>query len=84
MKLYCKEIGIEYQDHMVNWRPLSSETAAEWEPWRNWVGTAMGTSGFLKSTPKPIEDLTTLPEEVQRCMEEAMVPYTKLHAKRLQ
>ena len=68
---------------MVEWRPLTAQQLAEFEEWRTWVDRVLNSSEFLKSTPKPIEDLSTMPENVQKCMEKAKVAYNKLHAERL-
>lgn len=83
LRVYCEAIGIDYQDYMVNWRPLTPEQFAQFEEWTPWVGTVLESTGFLKSTPRPIKDLSTLPEDVQKCMNNAMRPYNNLHAKRL-
>ena len=77
LKLFCEAVGIDYQETMVKWRPLNPQQIAEFEEWRPWVDRVLNSSGFLKSTPNPIEDLSTMPENVQVCMEKAKVAYTE-------
>ena len=68
---------------MVKWRALTDEQRAQFEEWRPWVDRVLESEGFLKSTQKPIEDLSTMPENVLKCMEKATRAYNKLYSKRL-
>ena len=81
MRYYCNAVGIDYQEFMVKWRKLTPEQLALFEEWRPWIDRGLESDGFLKSTPKPIEDLSTMPENVRKCMEKAIKAYKKLYSK---
>ena len=82
MRLWCNAVGLDFQDSMINWRPLTEEQLKQFEPLGDWVETAKNTDRFLQSSHSQLDN-SMLPEEVKICIQEAMIHYEKLYALRL-
>ncbi len=82
LRLWCDAVGLDFQDSMINWRPLTEEQLEQFKPWGDWVKEATNSDRFLQSTPSPVDN-SMLPEEVKICIQEAMPYYEKLYALRL-
>ncbi len=83
MRLYCDAVGIDYQDSMINWKPLTPEQFAEFKEWQEWCKTAIESTGIRKRTPSNLPDIHELPPDIQQCFKDNMPYYEKLYAMRL-
>lgn len=97
LRQYCSEIGIGFQESMVNWRQapnnLDLNAFADWMPWFKDVlmsttfhrsPTAKTTDVTNNSHSQPMtSSYTNLPKYVQRAVEESTPIYKVLYDKRL-
>ncbi len=67
---------------MLNWKPMNAEQLQDIEFWGDWMRTVRESTGFLKSTPKPI-DINALPPEVRKFIDEQIPYYDKMKAMKL-
>ncbi len=54
VKLYCDAVGIDFQECMLKWNPLTPAQYKQFEEWAPWLETALNSSGFLKKTPSKL------------------------------
>ena len=93
LRAYCREVGLEFTDSMINWEPLSETDFQEifcalWEP--EWFGHAR-TSSKLNNRPKQSanlqgNDVNFDPETrdvIERSVAENMKYYEELYKIRL-
>ena len=85
MKQYCEAIGIDFQQSMINWKPMTPEMMefmgfTEWQPW---LEVALDTNGFLKKDPSPLPDIKDLPQEVQDAIAHNLQFYEQVHEQRI-
>ena len=85
MKQYCEAIGIDFQQSMINWKPMTPEMMefmgfTEWQPW---LEVALDTNGFLKKDPSPLPDIKDLPQEVQDAITHNLQFYEQMHEQRI-
>ncbi len=83
LKLYCKAVGLDYQDSMIHWKPLSEHLVKEFVEWGEWLDVAKQSNGFLKKTPSVLPEVKDLPPEVQQCVKDNIPFYQQLYEKRL-
>ena len=76
LKHFCQAVGINYQDTMINWRPISDDGMKQLQPYGKYYKTAMESTKFLPSTPKPVIDEGTA-DVMKNAIEEAMPYYLK-------
>lgn len=84
LRQYCDKVGIDFQESMINWQETPKDIAAftDWMPWFEGVLTS---TTFQPSPTKPKSPLIMpdLPKHVQRAIDDNMIYYNTMYAKRL-
>ena len=83
MERYCKETGLPFEEQMLTWEPGVIEEWCSYIHYKEFFGTIMETSGFLK----PRTDTTTvadLSKEAQDVYREILPYYEEMYRVRLQ
>jgi hypothetical protein len=84
LRQYCVKVGLEFEPGMLNWdeTPQDMSVFQDWMPWFEGVLTS---KKFEPSATKPKSPavMPQLPGYVQRAIEENMVYYNKMFAKRI-
>ena len=78
LQLYCSATGLPFTEDMLTWEP---EEVEEWKLFSSypvWYGTAMHSSGFMKTTQSTSESLTDYPEIVKECIQHSLPYYEAL------
>ncbi len=83
LKLYCNAVGIDFQDSMLKWKTLTPEDKKEWEELSDWFQVVLNSAGFLTKSPSKYPDLSELPDDVQKSVEENIPFYQQMYEKRL-
>ena len=89
LKVYCREVGIDYREGMTKWETGSMRTQEflDQKGGRNlyWISRAIESTGISKSVAHSdaAELLNTFPEQVVKCIEEYRVVYNEIFKYRL-
>ena len=62
LRLYCEEVGIDFQDSMVNWNPLTEEQHCQFRQWVPWMSVVTESSTILKKSPTNLPEIADLSE----------------------
>ena len=74
---FCRAVGIDYPDTMVNWTPIPEDCMQQLKPYKVAFKTAMESSTFLPSTPKPLLNNEDISDDVRKSIKLAMPFYLK-------
>ncbi len=86
LRLYCDAVGIDFQDSMVHWPPMTAQHRAkflEWEEADHFMKAVFESTGIRKKSPTQLPDVETQPWEVQECIRENLPLYQTLYDQRL-
>ena len=78
LRHFCTAVGIDYQDTMINWRPIPDSELPQLQAYGSYYKTAMETNKFLSSTPKQVVSSDQLSDKVIAAVDKAMPFYLKL------
>ncbi len=76
LEAYCKAIGIDFDQRMLNWEPGSVKT---WDRWKKWHVDAENSTGFYL----PKQEKQPVPDSLISIIEASRPIYEALHAIRL-
>ena len=62
---------------MINWTPITEDNMKQLQPYRTYWKTAMESTKFLSSTPKPVILDEGISNVMKKAIEEAMPYYLK-------
>ena len=74
---FCQAVGIDYQDTMVNWTPISEDNMEQLKPYKDAYKLTINTNNFLPSTPKALGENEELSENMKSAINDAMPYYLK-------
>ena len=77
LRHFCQTVDIDYLDSMINWRPITEDGMTQLQPYGKYFKTAMESTRFLPSTPKPVILDEGISEVMKKAIKEAMPYYLK-------
>ena len=84
MKQYCTATGLPFEESMLNWTPGVVPDWTEFKHYKEWHGTAMMSTGFMKPTASEAALSTTgLPKEIKDAVQQVLPFYETMYAVRM-
>ena len=84
MERFCSTTGLPFQETMLTWTPGIVSDWTELACYKEWHGTAMMSSGFIKPTPSATEvPATAYPQEVVDVIQRVLPFYEAMYAVRM-
>ena len=84
MTAYCDALGLPFNPSMLSWQPGPEHCPELASPFQGWTDDVQNSSGIQKRAKRSLPPVvTSLPRDVQECIEEAMPIYTAMYARRV-
>lgn len=84
MEQYCSATGLPFQETMLTWTPGIVSDWTEFSYYKEWHGTAMMSSGFIKPTPSTtVLPAAAHPQEVEDTIQQVLPFYEAMYAVRM-
>jgi len=86
MEQYCTATGLPFEERMLNWTPGVVPDWTEIEHYKEWHGTVMMSTGFMKPKEALLSSTTSLPEEAEDAedaVQQALPLYEAMYAVRM-
>ena len=77
LRNFCQTTGIDYQETMNNWTPITDDDMKQLQQYGTYYKTAMESTKFLPSTPKPVILDEGISDVMKKAIDEAMPYYLK-------